>query len=244
MERPDQRWGIFIDIEGFSKLWGQDDLGLRALTHLTRLVFKVGSLAFPNAPERLFAHQGGDAFYIASDFPEPNLDRCAAIATVLMRGMLEEGFVARAAMASGAIADYAGCRPPEVRAAAVRNEDSGLVRLGQGRMTLQAVLGEGIINAVGLDKKVKLKGSLLIISSIARERLSDGFISREIDGYEGASALDWIHSTSPVIDDIVRAIEHGSASAAMLADLLRSYVERHDMKPQWCDPTFRYAGLA
>ena len=117
MERPDQRWGIFIDIEGFSKLWGQDDLGLRALTHLTRLVFKVGSLAFPNEPERLFAHQGGDAFYIASDFPEPNLDRCAAVAIVLMRGMLEEGFVARAALASGAIADYAGCRPPEVRAA-------------------------------------------------------------------------------------------------------------------------------
>lgn len=244
MKGLDQRWGIFIDIEGFSKLWSQDNLGLQALIHLTRLVFAIGEKVFPDPPGRLFAHQGGDAFYISSDFHESSLDRCAAIAITLMRGMLEAGFLARAALAEGAVGDYAGCRPPEVVKAAVRDDDSGLVRLGQGRMTLQPILGEGIINAVGLDKRVKLKGSLLVISSAARDRLSDGFISREIDGYEGASALDWIYSRSPVIDDIARVIEHGGASATTLADLLRSYVERHDIKPQWRDPTFRFAGLA
>lgn len=243
MSDSDQRWGIFIDIEGFSKLWSQDNLGLRALIHLTHLVFKIGNQAFPDVPERLFAHQGGDAFYIASDYPEPSLDRCAAIAIVLMRGMLGEGFVTRAAIASGAVGDYASCRPPTVRAAAVRDDDTDLVRMGQGLMTLQPVLGEGIINAVGLDKRVKLKGSFLVVAQSARERLSDGFISCPVEEYPGVMALDWIHSTSSLIDDIVRAIGYGGADPADLRDRLRAYVVDHQRPDIWSEPTLRFVGL-
>ena len=242
-ERLDQRWGLYIDIEGFSKLWGQDDLGLRGLFHLTRLVFAIGSKAFPDGPARLFAHQGGDAFYIASDFHEPSLDRCAAIAIVLMRGMLEEGFVTRVAIASGAIGDFASCRPPEVRAAAVREDDSGLVRLGQGRMTLQSALGEGIINAVGLDKRVKLKGSFLVVAHSARARLSDGFLDYPVEEYPGVMALDWIHSTATLIDDIVRAIGYGGGAPADLRDRLRAYVVDHERPDMWSEPTLRFVGL-
>lgn len=242
-ERLDQRWGIFIDIEGFSRLWFQDELGLRALFHLTRLVFAVGSEAFPRVPERLFAHQGGDAFYIASDFSEPSLDRCAAIAIVLMRGMLEQGFVARAAIGMGPIGDYAGCRPPEVRAAAVRNDDTDLARMGEGLMTLQSVLGAGIIDAVGLDKRVKLKGSMLVVEDDARAFLSEGFIDYPVEEYPGVMALDWIHSTSPLIDDIVRAIGHGGADPADLRDRLRAYVVDHQRPEFWSEPTLRFVGL-
>ena len=244
MTALDQRWGIFIDIEGFSKLWSRDDLGLRALMHLMQLVFRVGDRAFPDAPQRLFAHQGGDAFYIASDFHEPSLDRCAAIAIVLMRGMLEQGFVARAAIGTGPVGDYAGCRPPEVRAAAVRDDDTDLVRIGQGLMTLQSVLGAGIIDAVGLDKRVKLKGSLVIVAEGARERLSDGFISRPIEEYPGVMALDWVQSQSPLIEDIARAIGYGSGAPEDLRRRLRAYVSEHSLSEIWSDPTFRYAGLS
>lgn len=244
MSDLDQRWGIFIDVEGFSKLWGQDDLGLRALMHLTSLVFRIGDRAFPDAPERLFAHQGGDAFYIASDLHESSLDRCAAVAIVLMRGMLELGFASRAALGEGPVGDYAGCRPPEVREAAVRDEDTDLVRMGQGLMTLQPVLGEGIINAVGLDKRIKLKGSIVIAAANARERLADGFISRAVDGYPGVIALDWIHSASPLIDDIARRIESGGSTPTELEDQLRAYVAYHCLSEMWLRPTFRYAGLS
>jgi hypothetical protein len=222
----------------------QDNLGLRALTHLTRLVFRIGSQAFPEVAERLFAHQGGDAFYIASDNPQDSFDRCAAIAIALMRGMLEEGFVARAAIARGALGDYASCRPPEVRAAAVRDDESDLVRMGQGLMTLQSVLGEGIINAIGLDKRVKLKGSLVMVAQSARQGLSDGFITCPIEEFPGVIALNWIHSTSPLIDRIVGMIGYGGESAAVLEDRLRRYVAFHDMKREWSDPTFRFAGLS
>lgn len=244
MSALDQRWGIFIDVEGFSKLWSRDDLGLRALMHLTTLVFRIGDQAFPDVPQRLFAHQGGDAFYITSDFHEHSLDRCAAIAIVLMRGMLEKGFVARAALAAGAVADYAGCRPLEVREAAVRDDDSDLVRMGQGLMTLQPVLGEGIINAVGLDKRVKLKGSLVIVAEGARERLSDGFVRRPIEEYPGVMALDWVHSASPLIEDIARTIGYGNGAPADFRDLLRAYVADHRLSEIWCGPTLRYAGLS
>lgn len=50
-----------------------------------------------------------------------SLDRCAALAIVLMRGMTEIGCVARASIAEGELADYSGCRPRAVQAEAHRN---------------------------------------------------------------------------------------------------------------------------
>lgn len=243
MSDVDRRWGIFIDVEGFSALWNEDNLALRGLNHLTRMVYAIGNQTYPDVPQRLFAHQGGDAFYIASDTHEPSLDRCAAIAIVFMRGMLEVGCVARAALAEGAVGDYAGCRPPEVRAAVARDGDSDLVRMGQGLMTLQPVLGDGIINAVGLDKSVELKGSLVTISVNARDRLSAGFIDRPIESKPDILALDWLHSESPLIEEIVRTSGHGGAGPAELQDQLRAYVARHGLSEPWFGPTFRYAGL-
>ena len=110
-------------------------------------------------------------------------------------------------------------------------------------MTLQPVLGEGIINAVGLDKKVKLKGSLAIVAQAARELLSPGFVSRPIEGYDGIMALDWLHSASPLITDLARSIGHGGSDAADLVERLRAYVALHERPPEWTHPTFRYAGI-
>ena len=115
MDRERGRWGIWIDVEGFGNLWSAGDLALRGLGQLTRMIFAIGRKSYPREGERLFAHQLGDAFYIASDFHEENLDRCIALAIVLMRGMTEVGCVARASIAEGDVADYSGCRPREVQ---------------------------------------------------------------------------------------------------------------------------------
>lgn len=237
-------WGIWIDIEGFGNLWSAGDLALRGLTHLTRLVFSLGSTCFPHAPDRLFAHQVGDAFYIASDFHEESLDRCVAIAVALMRGMTGIGCVARASIAEGALADYAGCRPPEVQAHAARGGDTDVVRLGEGIMTLQAAMGQGMINAHVLDKSSGTKGAILTIAADDTARLSPGFLTRNLDGADGISAIDWVHSTSPLIDEISAKAGFGGDDPRELALRLRAYVENHGMKREWSEPTLRYAGLA
>lgn len=244
MDDDSQPWGIWIDIEGFGNLWTAGQLALEGLTHLTRLIFALGTHCYPHPPERLFAHQIGDAFYVASDFHEASLDRCAAIAVALMRGMTNIGCVARASIAEGPLADYAGCRPPEVRAHAARDGDTDVVRLGDGIMTLQAAMGQGMINAHVLDKSSGTKGSILTIAGANRPRLSEGFIGRPLDGAAGIQALDWVHSTSPLIDGIAARAGFGGDDPQELALRLKAYVERHGMKREWSEPTLRYAGLA
>lgn len=243
MTESQERWGIWIDIEGFSNLWAAGDLALTGLTQLTALIFALGTRCYPRDPERLFAHQIGDAFYIASDFHEPSLDRCAAIAVALMRGVTDIGCVARASIAEGSMADYAGCRPKEVQAHAARSGDTDVVALGAGVMTLQAVMGQGLINAHALDKLSNTKGAILTVEAAKRGRLSEGFVTRPLAGREDILAVDWVHSSSPMIDGIAARAGFGGADVATLGDRLRRYIDRHGLKPEWRDPTLRYAGL-
>lgn len=238
-----QRWGLWIDVEGFSKLWEEGDLALLGLRHLTGMIFAIGTECFSDHRHRLFAHQSGDAFYISSNFHEPSLDRCAAIAVVLMRGMTEVGCVARASIGEGPLADYAGCRPPEVRGAALRQGDTDLVRLGTGVMTLQSVMGLGLINAYGLDKKADTKGAILLIEEEFRERLSSGFVTRRLERAPTILAIDWVHSTSPLIDEIAWKVGFGGEGPPILRGRLEAYVAKHRLSLNWSQPTFRYSGL-
>lgn len=237
------RWGIWVDVEGFSALWSAGDLALRGLCQLTSLIFTIGRECYPRDGDRLFAHQIGDGFYIASDFHEPDLDRCAALAVVLMRGMTDAGCVARASIAEGDLADYSGCRPRAVQDAAARHGDSDVVALGDGLMTLQAVMGQGLINAVTLDKLTDTKGALLCISAENARRLSDGFVTRPLGARDGIVAIDWVHAASPRIDEIVTRTGLHDLTPADLARRLETYVADHAMPARWREPTFCYAGL-
>lgn len=243
MDQEKKSWGIWIDVEGFGNLWSAGDLALRGLGQLTSLIFEIGRKCYPRDGERLFAHQMGDAFYIASDFHEESLDRCAALAIVLMRGMTETGCVARASIAEGDLADYSGCRPREVQAEAHRNGDSDVVALGDGLMTLQAVMGQGLINAVTLDKLTNTKGSIVTIAAANTDRLSPGFVTRELPDAPAIVAIDWIHSTSGRIDEIVQRTGLPDPTPETLARRLADYVAQHGLQPKWSIPTYRYAGL-
>lgn len=239
-----QRWGIWIDIEGFSNLWEtMEELAVLGLRRLTSMIFALGTRCFPDHQSRLFAHHSGDAFYISSDFHEASLDRCASIAVVLMRGLTEVGCVARASIGEGPIADYAGCRPEEVRAAASTKDDSGFVPLGMGVMTLQSVMGLGLINAYGLDKKADTKGAILLVPAAMRARLSPGFATRPLERVADILAIDWVHSTSPIIDAIAAKLGFGAEDPTTLRGRLESYVDAHGLKATWSVPTFRYCGF-
>ena len=74
------RWSIWIDIEGFSAQWSQERRSMRGLGFLMSGILTLGETVFPADGDRLFAHQFGDGFIIVSDFHEPDLERCAAVA--------------------------------------------------------------------------------------------------------------------------------------------------------------------
>lgn len=246
VDLEDQRWGIWIDVEGFSNLWSAGDLARRGLNRLMRLIFSIGRQCYPREPERLFAHQMGDAFYIASSFHEDCLDRCASIAIALMRGMTESDCVARASISEGPIADYSGTRPRAIQEAEAHDGDNDTVSLGDGIMTLQSVMGQGLINAVALDKlaaNALYKGSLLLIPTAKAARLSKGFVVRPLPLAPEISAIDWIHSTSPILGEIEQGIGLAEAFPTDFETRLKTYVAHHGMKSTWSDPTFEFAGL-
>lgn len=244
MTNSEARWGIWIDVEGFSNLWTAGNLALCGLGRLTELIFTIGRQCYPSGADRLFAHQIGDGFYIASDFHEPSLDRCAALAVVLMRAMLDVGCVARASIAEGDLADYSGCRPRVVQAEAARNGETDLVSLGDGLMTLQAVMGQGLINAVTLDKLANTKGSLITVSTENARRLSEDFVTRPLAWAQDIVAIDWIHSKGARIEEIVAHTGLGSALPVELAARLDSYIATHRLSTTWSEPSRHYAGLS
>ncbi|WP_146151162.1 hypothetical protein [Allosphingosinicella deserti] len=160
-----------------------------------------------------------------------------------MRGMTAAGCVARAAIAEGDLADYSGCRPPEVQKQAVRDGDDDVISLGEGIMTLQAVMGQGIINAVTLDKLTDTKGAILTIAAAKKARLSPAFRTAPLEANSEVLAIDWVHSSAPLIDRVASQSGLGTIDPAVLEDRLRTYVATHRLKSSWSTPTFRYAGL-
>jgi len=118
-----------------------------------------------------------------------------------------------------------------------------VVSLGNGLMTLQAIMGQGLINAVTLDKLTNTKGALVSLAAANVDRLSKGFISRELEEGPAIVAIDWVHSTSARIDEILDRTGLPNPSPETLARRLTDYTVLHGLGPKWSNPTFRYAGL-
>jgi hypothetical protein len=120
----DKRWGISIDIEGFSNLYENSEAtqtkAIWGLHQLMDAVIKVGQKVYPGDPnknywDRIFAHQFGDGFILISNFEEPDPSRCIAIAVSLSRHMLLQGFATKAAISTGGMSDINGCYPDAMR---------------------------------------------------------------------------------------------------------------------------------
>lgn len=75
-------------------------------------------------------------------------------------------------------------------------------------------------------------------------RLSAGFVVRPLRMIPEVSAIDWVHSSSSLLDAIEATIGTATSSSASIEAELRNYVARHGLKSAWTDPTFEYAGLS
>lgn len=215
----DERWCIYVDMEGFSALYDQENQILRSLGEMMRAIYRIGACAYPSEPERLFVHQTGDGFAILSDFHEPSPIRAIAIAIVILRHVASTGRFARATISEGGLADIVGCYPKEVRDS--RNSD-GVALLGAGLMTLFPVMGTGLIRSVGIDK-IAPSGPLLLLDPRLHTRIPAEIPTR-ITGKDNAPlAVDWIHLTIPLVADIQSRIGFRAISDEEIEAILIAY---------------------
>lgn len=225
-----ERWGIYIDIEGFSALWDKEDQVLWSLGELMRAIFRVARDCYPREPDRLFAHQFGDGFIVASDFHEQSLERCATIGTALMQHVAASGRFARAAISEGELSDIQNCYPDEVLSCL---EADHTVSLHMGLMTINPVMGTALIRAVGIDK-IAPRGPLMTIHSSKAKRLGSTVPSAPIPNSD-LCAIDWVHMQSPLLASIQQCARLNAPGAAALEDTLRNYSRQHAVPKEWSE---------
>ncbi len=236
----DNKWAIYIDIEGFSTLYPEGNNAIWALNRLMLAIHRIGNNVFPKPPDRLFAHQLGDGFLITSDFHEENLDRATSIATLLMKFITNFAVFARGTIAEGEIAGITGCYPEEVM-----NEHEGndwsRVNMGDGLMTVFPVMGTALINAVGIDKRSP-KGPLLTMPIAYKNRLPKSFAMEQVEESE-LIAIDWVHMESGLLSEIKEKALLEYPSPENLETLLKNYISKNKLPPEWGDNCRKYLGI-
>ncbi|MDP4558183.1 hypothetical protein Q9247_10865 [Halomonas meridiana] len=227
----DRRWGVSIDIEGFSALYESGEAGkskaIWALHELMDAIIKIGQRAYPgdvalNESDRIFAHQFGDGFVIVSNFEETDSTRCIAIATAIMRHMAIRGFCTKAAISVGDMADINGCYPDSVRFS-----DNGTLRLGAGLMTTIPVMGTALTKAYKLSSRVS--GNVLVVDKLAFEYIPDFLVASCGDV---CRFIDWRSNKH----DLARTVSEKSGlefgDRDQLLDLFEQYIERDPKPPE------------
>jgi hypothetical protein len=227
----DKRWGISIDIEGFSVLYEQNEDGktkaIWALHVLMDAIIKIGQRAYPgditqNETDRIFAHQFGDGFVIVSNFEEVDPSRCIAIATSLMRHMAIKGFCTKAAISVGDMADIKGCYPDSVRFS-----ECGMLPLGAGLMTTIPVMGTALTKAYKLSSRVS--GNVLAVDRLAYRHFPNSLIASCKDE---CCFIDWRSNQHDLARNISEKSGLEFGNREQLLDLFKRYIETEPKPPE------------
>jgi hypothetical protein len=182
----DRRWSIWVDIEGFSRLYDRDQArALRALGWLMEAIHNIGAKCFGREPERLFVHHFGDGFVIVSDFHESSGERPLAIAISLLRHLISLGVPCKAAIACGGFGDVFSCYPSNVT---MKAREHRVVPLGRGLMTIIPVMGTALISSHKLSEKHP--GAVLLIDESCFEAMPHEVVRTKRD----PTVVDWMHT--------------------------------------------------
>jgi hypothetical protein len=230
-----ERWGIYIDVEGFRSFVGLEQLrAMHALGDLMVAIFRVGRHCYPEPPDRITAHQFGDGFIVMSDSHEQLLDRCVAIAAAVMRHVAMSGSYARAAIAEGDLADVQGCYPDEVMSCRESN-CSHRISLHMGLMTITTVMGTALTRAVALAEAGKpcSSGPLLLIESDKCGRLGSSVPRQAVPGCPEIASIDWVHMRSPLLAAVQDAAALNNPSPPELEADLSRYCDENQVASKW-----------
>lgn len=230
-----QRWALYIDIEGFGAKWNDTTMGaFRGINALMQGIFWIGDRFYREPPDRLFAHQYGDGFLIVSDFHEQLLDRAILIGVALLRHLLAIGEIAKCAIAEGEISDIQHCYPREIR----DQLEEASISLGHGVMTITPVLGSALINAVFLAKKSP-SGPILSIATRNANRLSCGIRLTHVDSC--VAVLNWLRGEPTGLAALQIAAGLAQYTEDERLRQLTAYIESNAfVKPEWVSNADKY----
>ena len=227
--KKDQRWCIYIDILGFSKVWECDEYkAVKSLGELMGAIYRIGKKVYPNEVERLFVHQTGDGFAIVSDFGEDTFERPVAIAIALMRHVVSTGMFAAAAIAEGDLADITGYYPGEV----IDDLDGNTVKLGEGLMTLSSVMGTAFIRAYKLNEKAPSGPFLVVPKDYNRICIADLPV-KTIKNTQLLS-IDWVRAGRQTLGEIqAQACLVSPKSNDLVQKIIEYCTDYPDMGEKW-----------
>lgn len=233
-----RRWAIYIDIEGFSAMYPNNEArAIVALGAVMEGIYFIGTTVCAETPNRLFVHQTGDGFVIVSEFAQGRPQLPVAIAAILMRRALLAGCLTKAGISEGEFADIQGCYPEVIQ----RNSDTdGFVRLGHGLMRIFPVMGTALVNAHGLTTRAK--GSLLFLDAqMASDLSAKGIVSAEFPGFV---VIDWVHADMPEIRRVVERASIALPETDVLEQRLGAHVEaaKSSVSDEWVKNTLALNG--
>jgi hypothetical protein len=228
----EMRWSIYIDIQGFSDTYRNNSaLALQSLGCLMEGIYQIGSAAPVAVSNRLFAHQISDGFIIVSD-GRPTIS--VAIAILLMRLAAKSGGMVKTGISEGHFQDVRGCYPDVIRNNSTGN---GLLRLGDGVMTIFSVMGTALINAHGMTNCKS--GSLLLVNPQMAAALPQSLLVTERS--EKYVCIDWVHSELPELDDMAAKASIRLPSIQDTEAKVRRYIRDANPPPppEWLANTLR-----
>lgn len=230
-----QRWALYVDVEGFGVKWNDSTAdAFQGINALMQGIFWIGDRYYREPPDRLFAHQFGDGFLVASDFHEELLDRAVLVGVALQRHLLANGETAKCAIAEGAVSDIQNCYPPEVRA----QLSKGNIHFGAGVMTITPVLGSALVSTVSLQKKTP-SGPLLSISQANMHRLSCGATARP--AASSVAVINWLRGEPSGLQALQVAAGFKPHSEEERVAQLRAYIAANAfLKQEWKDNVYTY----
>ncbi len=230
----DQRPAVFIDVEGFGSLYGNESAdSLWGLSDLMEGVIIIGRGAPEAGLARIFAHQFGDGFVITEDC-NGGVGRMAAVAIALHQFVLiKSRHFCRSALEKGGLSDVMGCYPK-----AVTESGGSTVMLGEGLLTITPVIGTALI------KTYKLlgdhRGSVAVVPAHYRNELEHGIVAIEENG---VLYLNWIESVSDTLDRCRHILRIGRYNADALRVLFTKAAQRNDCPARWLERTEPYLRL-
>jgi hypothetical protein len=222
------KWSLFVDIEGFSQMFqtGDGGRGLRLLRDLTRDLFKMGREFYPGESDRLFIYNFGDGFSVHPDFGDETLTRPVAIGIALMRLTLKRGGVARVSISQGSMTDILDCFPGEV----IREKRDNTVSLGAGGlMTLNQVMGEGLINAYGVSKLEPKGPRILLDKNFPQAALPSNI---HLTTWKDSFEVDWVYSEMDLANQIINKIAGEPISSNEVEQLIKAYIQSNRSLPK------------
>ena len=222
------RWCIYIDILGFSRLWECDEYKAhQSIYQLTSAIHQVGTKVYLDEPDRLFVHQMGDGFSIVSSHGEQSLKRPIAIAIALMRHIAANGTFAAAAIAEGEYGDHLNLYPDELR----NHRNYPVCSLGKGIITLNSTMGMAFIRAYRLNS-VTPSGPFVIVPEKCRNRIPEDLWQyvRPTKSRKNGKLLsiDWVHADSDGLSCIQEKADICAPSQAELVQIIQNYCRKYE----------------